>query len=175
MLMSHVFSVHISGSHEITGSNENSIIVELADIYIINQLTMLLYDLDDDVSYSYYIEVSVNRKSWNRVIDHSDFHCRSWQYLHFKSCPVRYIKLVGTCNEINNIFDVMHLEASYNTQQVTLANGLVSPTRNVASVDEGAKVIEGHCSTYDTLNVMLNGNHENYTTYSGYTCEDLCK
>lgn len=54
-------------------------------------------------SYAYYIEVSVDQKDWVRVIDHSNYFCRSWQNLYFEPRVVQYIKLVGTSNTVNKV------------------------------------------------------------------------
>ena len=40
-------------------------------------------------SYSYYIEVSMDDRDWIRIIDHTRYLCRSWQYLRFKARVVR--------------------------------------------------------------------------------------
>lgn len=54
-------------------------------------------------SYAYYIEVSVDQKDWVRVIDHSNYFCRSWQNLYFEPRVVQYIKVVGTSNTVNKV------------------------------------------------------------------------
>lgn len=54
-------------------------------------------------SYSYYIEVSMEQKDWIRVVDHSGYYCRSWQYLYFDSRVVQYVRIVGTNNTVNKV------------------------------------------------------------------------
>lgn len=144
--------------HEITGSDKDCIIVELGNIYMTNHLRILLWDCDDR-SYSYFIEVSVDRKCWTRVVDHTQFLCRSWQNLHFESSPVRYIKVVGTRNTANSQFGMVALKAFYSKNQPNLVNRLVSPTVNVATKRQGAKVIEGTSDSghNDNLDLLLNG------------------
>lgn len=88
--------------HSITESNDLGIIVELGTISIINHIKILLWDKDNR-SYSYFIEVSVNQKQWDRVIDYQEYNCRSWQHLYFTARAVRYIKLVGTHNTENKV------------------------------------------------------------------------
>lgn len=46
-------------------------------------------------SYSYFIEVSMDELDWIRVIDHSQYLCRSWQKLYF---PARVCRLVLLAN-----------------------------------------------------------------------------
>lgn len=55
-------------------------------------------------AYSYYIEVSLDQESWEKVIDYRRYLCRSWQYLYFPSRAVQYIKIVGTNNTVNKVF-----------------------------------------------------------------------
>lgn len=76
-------------------------------------------------SYSYYIEVSVDQTDWVRVIDHTKYYCRAWQFLYFKERVVRYIRIVGTYNTVNKVFHVVSFEAMYTNNMVTLQDGLI--------------------------------------------------
>lgn len=67
----------------------------------------------------------MDQNDWVRVIDHTKYHCRSWQYLYFKERVVRYIKIVGTNNTVNQIFHVVSFEALYTNNMVTLENGFI--------------------------------------------------
>lgn len=120
-------------------------------ISFINHIKILLWD-QDKRSYSYYIETSVDQKSWDLVVDYRNYLCRSWQFLYFPSRDVRYIKLVGTLNTSNNYFHTVALEAYYTAKVPTLLNELISPTHNVAATNKGASVIEG-----ENPNALLNG------------------
>ncbi|XP_037049998.1 BTB/POZ domain-containing protein 9-like isoform X2 [Bradysia coprophila] len=167
-------------SHLITGSDDHCIVVELGTLCIINQLKIRL----SDHSYSYYVAVSLSQNDWVRVVDFTEFVCRSYQELYFEPRSVRYIKLVGTSNrsEVDRKFAefrVLNLKAYYTPNQPALVNGFISPTRNVAKVERGAWVIEGFCdSTLDSPNVILNGTpnrilNRHYTDHSGYTCHKI--
>ncbi|XP_058443834.1 BTB/POZ domain-containing protein 9 isoform X2 [Malaya genurostris] len=145
------------------------IIVQLGKMFIINHIKILLWDRDTR-SYSYYVEVSVDQANWERVVDHTDYFCRSWQFLYFPSRAVRYIRLVGTHNTVNNIFHVVALEAMYTEKTIPVVNGIVAPHSNVATVDRSATVVEG---VSRTRNVLLNGDVKNYDWDSGYTCHQL--
>uniref|UniRef100_A0A1Q3FF41 BTB/POZ domain-containing protein 9 n=1 Tax=Culex tarsalis TaxID=7177 RepID=A0A1Q3FF41_CULTA len=149
--------------------DSQGIIVELGKMFIINHIRVLLWDRDTR-SYSYFVEVSVNQSSWERVVDHTDFYCRSWQYLYFPSRAVRYIRLVGTHNTVNKVFHVVALEAMFTEKTVPVVNGIVAPGFNVATVDKSATVVEG---VSRTRNVLLNGDVKNYDWDSGYTCHQL--
>ncbi|CAD7091304.1 unnamed protein product [Hermetia illucens] len=150
-------------------SLDTGIIVELGTISIINHIKILLWDKDTR-SYSYYVEVSVNQEQWDRVVDYSTYHCRSWQFLYFPSRAVRYIKLVGTHNSVNKVFHAVALEAMYTANVPKLVDGFVAPTNNVATVALSATVIEG---VSRTRNALLNGDYTNYDWDYGYTCHQL--
>lgn len=149
-------------------SDGEGIIIELENNYVINHIKILLWDRDNR-SYSYCVEVSPNRINWQRVVDYTDQFCRSWQNLYFTPRAVRYIKLVGSRNTENETFHAVALEA-YNTLKLPfLIDGIVSPTWNVATVEEGARVIEGLAHEGDSINVMLNGDFKNYAGEMGFT------
>ncbi|XP_013110838.2 BTB/POZ domain-containing protein 9 [Stomoxys calcitrans] len=155
--------------HCITDTNENGIVVELGTICIINHIKILLWDRDNR-AYSYFIEVSANQVQWDRVIDYSQYHCRSWQFLYFQARPVRYIKLVGTHNTVNKVFHVVALEAMHTKNIPKVINGIVAPTANVATIEMSAVVVDG---VSRTRNALLNGNYVDYDWDSGYTCHQL--
>lgn len=90
--------------HKITDGNGPGIVVELGTISIINHIKILLWDKDNR-SYSYFIEVSVNQEQWDRVVDYQEFDCRSFQHLYFTARAIRYIKLVGTHNTENEVYN----------------------------------------------------------------------
>lgn len=88
--------------HAITDANDQGIIVELGTTSIINHIKILLWDRDMR-SYSYFVEVSVNQTQWDRVVDHSSYNCRSWQYIYFPARSVKFIKVIGTHNTVNKV------------------------------------------------------------------------
>uniref|UniRef100_A0A2H1VX80 BTB/POZ domain-containing protein 9 n=1 Tax=Spodoptera frugiperda TaxID=7108 RepID=A0A2H1VX80_SPOFR len=156
--------------HTINDAPDNpGIIVRLATSTIINNIRLLLWDRDNR-SYAYYIEVSVDQKDWVRVIDHSNYFCRSWQNLYFEPRVVQYIKLVGTSNTVNKVFHAVALEARHTCRVPPLRGGLVEPLHNVATVDLSAVVIEGISRS---RNALINGDTENYDWDQGYTCHQL--
>ncbi|KAG5677275.1 hypothetical protein PVAND_007045 [Polypedilum vanderplanki] len=156
--------------HAITGKNDdNGIIVELGNIYIINFIKILLWDLDNR-SYSYVIDVCVELDHWERIIDYSAYHCRSWQYLYFPNRPVKYIRIKGTHNTVNRVFHLVSMEAMCTSNQPKIVNGIISPKINVATVDKSATVLEG---VSRNKNSLLNGNVKDYDWDCGYTCHQL--
>lgn len=67
----------------------------------------------------------MDQKDWVRVIEHTRYFCRSWQYLHFEPRVVRYIRIVGTNNTVNKVFHVVSFEAMFIQNSVDLQNGLI--------------------------------------------------
>ncbi|KAJ4451557.1 BTB/POZ domain-containing protein 9 [Periplaneta americana] len=155
--------------HAINESGDHGILIKLGTQAIINHIKMLLWDRDLR-SYSYYIEVSMDQKDWVRVIEHTRFFCRSWQYLYFEPRVVRYIRIVGTNNTVNKVFHVVSFEAMFTHNNIELQNGLIVPKENVATIDKSASVIEG---VSRSRNALLNGDTKNYDWDSGYTCHQL--
>ncbi|XP_024085008.1 BTB/POZ domain-containing protein 9 isoform X2 [Cimex lectularius] len=147
----------------------DSIIIKLGSQCIVNHIKMLLWDKDLR-SYSYYIEVSIDKKDWVRVIDHTNYYCRSWQKLYFEPRVVNYIRIVGTYNTVNPVFHIVALEVMYSTDNFVLVDGLIKPLyHNVATTKESASVIEGVCRTRNSL---LDGNLV-YDWNNGYTCHQI--
>lgn len=145
--------------HAISSKNDdNGIVIELGNIFIINYIKILLWDLDNR-SYSYVIDVSVEKEYWERVVDHSSYHCRSWQHLHFEKRPVKFIRITGTHNTVNRVFHLVSVEAMFTLNVPKIVDGLVKPKVNVATVDRSATVLEG---VSRNKNSLLNGNVKDY-------------
>ncbi|XP_063993125.1 BTB/POZ domain-containing protein 9 [Diachasmimorpha longicaudata] len=155
--------------HVITELHDHGILIKLGAQSIINHVKMLLWDRDMR-SYSYYIEVSIDQKDWVKVVDHSDYFCRSWQYLYFEPRVALYVRIVGTNNTVNKVFHVVSFEAYYTNHSEKLSRGFVMPSENVATMDRSASVIEG---VSRSRNALLNGDTSNYDWDSGYTCHQL--
>lgn len=112
----------------------------------------------------------MDQKDWLRVIDHSNYFCRSWQNLYFEPRVVQFVKVVGTSNTVNKVFHAVALEALHTARVPPLSNGLIKPQHNVATVDLSAVVIEGISRS---RNALLNGDTEHYDWDQGYTCHQL--
>ncbi|CAH2256344.1 BTB POZ domain-containing 9 isoform X1 [Pelobates cultripes] len=160
---------HGFSRHPIEDDCRSGIEVKLGQPSIINHVRLLLWDRDSR-SYSYYIEVSMDELDWIRVIDHSQFLCRSWQKLYFPARVCRYVRIVGTHNTVNKVFHLVAFECMFTSKSFTLEKGLLVPTDNVATISECASVIEG---VSRCRNALLNGDTKNYDWDSGYTCHQL--
>uniref|UniRef100_A0A1B6DYV4 BTB/POZ domain-containing protein 9 n=3 Tax=Clastoptera arizonana TaxID=38151 RepID=A0A1B6DYV4_9HEMI len=155
--------------HAINETGDGGILIKLGSQCIVNHIKMLLWDRDTR-SYSYYVEVSIDQKEWTRVVDHSNFFCRSWQSLYFEAKVVRYIRIVGTNNTANKVFHLVSFEIMYTNTQVTIENGLIVPRHNVATQVASAIVIDG---VSRSRNALLDGDTQRYDWDSGYTCHQL--
>nr|XP_031291397.1 BTB/POZ domain-containing protein 9 [Camelus dromedarius] len=83
---------HGFSRHPIDDDCRSGIEIKLGQPSIINHIRILLWDRDSR-SYSYFIEVSMDELDWIRVIDHSQYLCRSWQKLYFPARVCRYIRM----------------------------------------------------------------------------------
>ncbi|XP_050435389.1 BTB/POZ domain-containing protein 9-like [Adelges cooleyi] len=134
-----------------------------------------------DCTYSYYIEVSIAKYSWFRVIDHSNYDCRSIQRLWTNRINVRYIRIVGTKNSGNKTCTFNILKVMYNTDKMLLVeikNGLIAPKYNVASSSMDATVTNGYphwtikeveTSPDKIQNAILYDDYKNLLLERGYT------
>ncbi|XP_054994598.1 BTB/POZ domain-containing protein 9 isoform X1 [Sorex araneus] len=160
---------HGFSRHPIDDDCRSGIEIKLGQPSIINHIRILLWDRDSR-SYSYFIEVSMDELDWIRVIDHSQYLCRSWQKLYFPARVCRYIRIVGTHNTVNKIFHIVAFECMFTNRTFTLEKGLIVPMENVATISDCASVIEG---VSRSRNALLNGDTKNYDWDSGYTCHQL--
>ncbi|KAJ3659679.1 hypothetical protein Zmor_011354 [Zophobas morio] len=78
------------------------LIIKLGFPAVINHIRMCLYD-GNLRTFRYYVEVSTDQKEWKKVIDYSNFGCRSYQHLYFEKEVVQYVKVVGTYSSLNEI------------------------------------------------------------------------
>ncbi|GAB6022080.1 BTB/POZ domain-containing protein 9 [Chamberlinius hualienensis] len=153
----------------VDGDNENCIVVQLGRSCIINCIKMLLWDLDTR-SYSYYIEVSKDKKVWVRVIDYREYLCRSWQTLYFPDRVVKYIRIVGTYNSKNSEFHLVSFECLYTNKVEKTEGHFIVPKQNIATIENSAIVLEG---VSHRRNALLNGDTQNYNGESDYTGHQL--
>lgn len=138
----------------------------------------------------------MDEEDWVRILDYSNYLCRSWQNLYFKSVVARlknilyyviylfemfffyifllwifrYIRIVGVRNTANRIFHLVSMEVRYTLDRYDLFSELIVPNYNVASSLHSSCVLEG---VSRTRNALINGDYKNYDWDSGYTCHQL--
>ena len=129
---------------------ESCLLIQFKYPFKINLIKMLLYHKDDR-TYSYFVETSLDGDSWRRIIDHTPYVCRSWQFLYFKSQVCKFIKIVSTsCNNCDHL-EVYTIECLFTNKEYELSNGLIKPKANVATLEKSAQVIEGVSRIKDVL------------------------
>ncbi len=84
--------------------------VTLAKPYLLREIRMLLWDIDDRY-YRYQIETSADGTTFSMLADHSKGQPRSWQTISFAPRPVKAIRIKGLYNSSNSGFHVVELEA----------------------------------------------------------------
>lgn len=116
--------------------------VELAEPYEINHIKLRLSELlSGKGEYSYYVEVSADNESWQRVIDYSKYVCRSWQSLYFDPVSIKFVKVIGTRSD-GKVADIIidSFDCSYSHHNVKYENGFVIPTEDIANLDSGTRI-----------------------------------
>ncbi|XP_002121668.4 BTB/POZ domain-containing protein 9-like [Ciona intestinalis] len=101
-----------------------SIIIQLAQPYLLSSMRLLLWDIDHRC-YSYYIEVSGDRENWTTIADKRKEEVRSWQVLQFDQVAATFIRIIGTANTANEVFHCVHFECPA-TVQLSESSGSVS-------------------------------------------------
>ncbi|KAI0982557.1 hypothetical protein GJ496_011671 [Pomphorhynchus laevis] len=148
--------------------NKLGIVIKLEHPSIINHIKMLLRYCDNR-SYCYYIELSTDRKNWNRVVDYSNYLCRSWQYIYFPETVAQYIRICGVHNNINKQFNIVSINVRYTRKLLNTQMGIIVPKTNVA-VPPCASVISG---VSRIRNALIDGIFTAYDWDCGYTCHQL--
>ncbi|KAL7079104.1 hypothetical protein ACQ4LE_001771 [Meloidogyne hapla] len=158
-------------SKHLINPRDPGITIELGRPFIINCIKFQLMDRDQR-AFSYYIEVSIDKNDWVRVIDHTLYLCRSKQNLFFESRVVKFIRIVGTLSSVNNTFQLCNFEALCTTEQfeIDAKTTLQIPRFNIATILNNAIVTEG---VSRSRNALLNGDTTNYDWDNGYTCHQL--
>jgi BTB/POZ domain-containing protein 9 len=73
---------------------DQGIQIDLTNPTILNCIVLHLHEADD-MNYSYVIDVSLNGRSWKRVVDYSEYNCRGVQVLYFPDQMLQHVKVIG--------------------------------------------------------------------------------
>nr|VZI08449.1 unnamed protein product [Spirometra erinaceieuropaei] len=156
-------------SHPI-GVCGGEIVVDLGHNSFVNMISMQLWDREPR-SYSYYVEVALSKDgTWHRVVDYSNYACRSWQTLYFPARVIRLIRIVGTRSSGSQYFHLVTFQCFYTREQFKVHNDLLIPRNNVATVQLGATVLEG---VSRLRNSLIDGDVLVYNLNYGFTCHQL--
>lgn len=147
--------------------NLNGIVIELGKPYLINRISFLNGYFGNEYTYSYFIEVSDDTKSYEKVVDYSAFDCYSWQFLCFSQRAVRYIRIIFT----KNISDKrIYLKAMFQPNELPIISDITKPNDNVATILAMAMVydsIQDKKPEY-SFNLLNGRNVESYDAVFGY-------
>ena len=133
------------------------LIIEFDDVYLINQINLHLWDLDNRYS-QYYIDISADNKSWERVVDKTAGEHRSFQDNYIGDKKVKYIRIVGTYTSVHQIFPIVEVEAFYNAYPP-------KPATDVALASKGAKVY----NAFNHPDKIIDGVETGYSASGGFT------
>ncbi|KAM3176902.1 hypothetical protein ACTXT7_005598 [Hymenolepis weldensis] len=124
------------------------------------------------MSYAYYVEVSQSLEDgcWEKVVDYSNYACRSWQLLYFPTRIIRYIRVVGTRSSVGKYFHIISFQCLYTRTKFNVQNGLLIPRTNVTTIHHGATVLEG---VSRLRNSLIDGDVSVYNLNYGFTCHQL--
>ncbi|CAG2110900.1 unnamed protein product [Medioppia subpectinata] len=75
---------------------KNAFNIQLAQPYLLDSMEFNIYHKDKNDSYRFYVEVSADEKSWERIVDKTDTPGKGLQVLKFDRTPVSFIRIVGT-------------------------------------------------------------------------------
>jgi hypothetical protein len=124
-------------------------------------------------SFSYYVETSIERENnYFRVIDHSEFICRSKQKVYFYPREVRYIniKIVGISSDVDLELDANNYHLFLRSFQCKLideafniSRGILAPDRRMTHYIEGCLLACGENKPEGVIPWMLSPDcDENY-------------
>ncbi|KAM7542931.1 hypothetical protein Aperf_G00000007254 [Anoplocephala perfoliata] len=153
------------------GVRDECIIVDLGHNSFVNLISMQLWDREPR-SYAYYVEVSQSLEEghWEKVVDYSNYACRSWQLLYFPTRIIRYIRVVGTRSSVGKYFHIISFQCLYTRTKLNVQNDLLIPQTNVATIHHGATVLEG---VSRLRNSLIDGDVSVYNLNYGFTCHQL--
>ncbi|XP_050435391.1 BTB/POZ domain-containing protein 9-like [Adelges cooleyi] len=145
-------NVNLAEGSSVTYNNNGGTMIRLSHPSTINYIKIILPDED----LAYYIDVSMGENDWVKVIDYSDYICRSVQRLWVYPIAAWYIRIVyiRTKNTVNK--PCKFVEISYKTNRrhlVEIEDGLVAPKCNVVSSSKNAIILKGE-SRFDNYTLL---------------------
>lgn len=61
----------------------------------------------------YFIETSLDKKKWTKIVDYSKYPCRSQQNLYFKPVIAKYIRIMGTFTSLGKVYQLLRKNCNY--------------------------------------------------------------
>ena len=99
------------GGHRFAyGSNPCKFTIELPELFVVSEVRLLLWDLDDR-RFKYLVEVSSDGKKWTTVDDHQEVAVPGgWKKIQFPPRDVRYVRAQGFGNSVNDATQLVEIE-----------------------------------------------------------------
>ncbi|KAK0420025.1 hypothetical protein QR680_014468 [Steinernema hermaphroditum] len=98
------------GHYQSCRINDGNIMIQLGKTCMLGSLKLVLHRYTESNFYNYYVEMSTDGESWEKVIDNTNSRCCSVQDLVFKSRPVKYIKITGTYSSHSEVLAVAYFQ-----------------------------------------------------------------
>ncbi|KAF1750768.1 hypothetical protein GCK72_017319 [Caenorhabditis remanei] len=125
-------------------------------------------------AFSYQLCVGMqntNAAHWQMIADYSKFDCRGVQKVYMEDTVIRYI-MIKVIDPTSYQLESSHVEAIYSSQTMPVdpKSYCIVPTRNITTVEDHARVVEG---VSRCRNALINGDKTSYDWDSGYTCHQI--
>lgn len=148
--------------------------LDLGKPFIINTIIMDLNWKTEVNSFSYQIHIGMENRCdghWTQVADYSNYVCRGMQRVFMEDTVVRYI-LIKVSDPMSFRLDASRIEAMYSseTMPVDPVTKIIVPNRNIATIENHARVVEG---VSRCRNALINGDMTSYDWDTGYTCHQI--
>lgn len=148
--------------------------IDLGKPFIINTILIELSWKSEVNAFSYSVCIGMHNTSdskWQMISDYMKFDCRGNQKVFMKDTVVRYI-LIKVTNPTSFRLDASRIEAMYSTETMPVdpTTFCIVPTRNITTVENHARVVEG---VSRCRNALINGDKTSYDWDSGYTCHQI--
>ncbi|KAK0420028.1 hypothetical protein QR680_014468 [Steinernema hermaphroditum] len=187
------------GHYQSCRINDGNIMIQLGKTCMLGSLKLVLHRYTESNFYNYYVEMSTDGESWEKVIDNTNSRCCSVQDLVFKSRPVKYIKITGTYSSHSEVLAVAYFQCpsqspkynycdTFTDKSVRIFDeeheleqwGLAGRTDiyiprkgvNVATVEDDAEVIVSGDGVVGPQNCIINGS-DTVTNGSGIQGVDI--
>jgi BTB/POZ domain-containing protein 9 len=88
---------------------KNAFNIQFAQPYLLDSMEFKIYNKDNNDSYKYYVEVSNDEKSWDRIVDKTNSPGRGLQLLKFEKRPVSFVSISVIIFNFYSILSIISL------------------------------------------------------------------
>lgn len=147
-----VYSTANMSDRRLFGDAETGVTIALGKSFLINNITFRFAERGP-LCYSYYIQVSANLVDWVKIIDYSNYVCRSSQRLLFEPRVARYIRIKASDDSLKKDLCLSEFQARHIQTKIPLRE-IYEPEENVATVEAGASLIECHTGRDEVISSL---------------------